>query len=166
MSLADLLDKPAGLAWRAGDPDSEEYDNCNPIFGRFLRLEQGNTNRGACFIAVIEKTDSEGNPTGEGERNIWLFHSVLKDRLARLKPRPGQLLAIRKDGTQPSKIAGNSDMQLYTVRSPESAGGEADWGAVIGQPSTEGSAVSPGQPVHTVYAEEAPDVPGQDDIPF
>lgn len=164
MSLEDLLNKPPGLAWRAGDPDSEDYDNSNPIFGRFLRLEQGNTDRGPCFIAVIEKTDSEGNETGEGERNIWLFHTVLRDRLSRLRPRPGQLIAIRKDGKQASKTKGNSDMQLYTVRSPESAGGEADWGAVGGQASTEGSAVNPGQPVHVVNAPAASS--DGDDIPF
>lgn len=167
MSLGDLLDKPNPISWRPGDAPSEEYDNCNPIFGTFQRLETGMARGKESHIAVLEKTDAEGNPTGEGERSIWLFHRVLRDRLKEMKPTQGQLIAIRRDGTQPSKVAGNNDMVLYTVKTPAVTGTEANWDSVGRADGPDNpSAVDPTQPVHVVYDAPAAAQTEDDSIPF
>jgi hypothetical protein len=96
-------------------PESDRYDNLErqatqdfprswvpseadpSIVGEFLRLEQGTTAYGPARIVVLKTKDGS-------ERSVWLFHTVLRNEFARVRPKVGELVAVRylgkKQGAQ------------------------------------------------------------------
>jgi len=105
------------------------------IVGEFRRLEQGTTAYGPARIVVIRTKDG-------AERSIWLFHAVLKNEFSRVRPKVGELVAIRYLGKKQG--AAGQSYEAYRViaqrdegapdwdalDSPEGIGDEGDWGAV------------------------------------
>lgn len=158
-----------GMVWRPNDPTSEDWDNESPLFGRFMRVEQRPTSRGQCWVAVINKTDREGN-NPQGERYIYMFHNVLRDRMLQARPNPGELIGVRFDGrAEKSNTAGNSPPYLYTVKNfDKPAEQEFDWNRMADEAPKpdDASAVDSSQPVHVVNTPPATVSSDGDDIPF
>lgn len=180
MSLADRLEEGFAANWRPDDNDAPEGSiTVNPLFGRFKRMESGNTQQGQCWIMVLDQTDSEGTELGN-EVAVWLFHSILRNELKRIAPKPGALLAIRKDGKEKT-ADGKRTVIKYTVRSDQVVQEDFSWdrlspeddnGRVV-YPGHEGDAAALQQEQATqAAAAPAPAEPApapaaeDDDIPF
>jgi len=87
-NLAAQLDRRHAESWIPDEPG-------DTIEGEFVRLDRGTTEYGAAAIAVIRTDDGS-------ERAVWLLHAVLKQELGRVRPEPGERLAIRFDGRKTS----------------------------------------------------------------
>jgi hypothetical protein len=86
--LIDQVEQDPPKAWI---PTDEE-----PLLvGTFVRLDRGTTAYGPTFIAVLRSED-------DVEHAVWLIHAVLRNELKRLRPQPGELVAIRYLGKRRS----------------------------------------------------------------
>lgn len=144
MSLEDKLEEGLAPSWRPNQSDAPEGSiTDNPLFGKMVRMEQGQTaNWGPQWILILEQTDSEGNSKGN-EVGVWLFHTVLKNELKRLRPKPGDLLAIRQDGKKPTKD-GRQQMMVYTVRSSSERPQEFSWDSLNPDDDVSGKVINTG----------------------
>ena len=86
--LDEVLDRGYPEAWRPESPGDQ-------IKGVFIRLEEGPSQYGVTPIVVI------GTP--EGERSIWLFGQVIRNAFLKLKPVPGEKIAVRFLGLRKAK---------------------------------------------------------------
>jgi hypothetical protein len=87
------------------------------IVGEFLRLEQGTTAFGPARIVVLKTKD--GN-----ERSLWLFHSVLKNEFNRVRPKVGELVAVRYLGKKQGAAGQKYESYRVIAQRDESA---PDW---------------------------------------
>lgn len=82
--LLDLSDRECPESWIPTEEDAL-------LIGEFVRLEQGQTVRGPAWIMILRTEDG-------CERSVWLLHTVLRNELARQRPRRGEVVLIRYDG--------------------------------------------------------------------
>jgi hypothetical protein len=76
------------------------------IVGTVVRLDVADTEYGPQRIVVVDPGD--GNL-----RSIWLLHDALRSQMAKLKPQPGDVVAVRYLGRQ--KSASGRSYHAYTV---------------------------------------------------
>jgi hypothetical protein len=101
-------------------PESVTFSEERPLLvGEFLRLDEGHTSYGPAKIAVLRTKD-------EREVGVWLLHTALKSAFARLRPKPGELVAIRYEGKRES--AAGQTYDSYRVEIDRARG--ADWDAL------------------------------------
>lgn len=83
--------------------------------GRYVRLEQGHAEyRGLAWVAIFVTDEGE-------ERALWLLHQALLNSLKRVRPRPGEWLAVKCLGKRKSQAgASYVDYRIVIDRS-------ADW---------------------------------------
>lgn len=67
-------------AWRPTEPG-------DVLAGELVRYEQGHTDYGPQHIAIIRDEDAV-------EHAFWLLHAVALDEFKKLRPAPGELVAI------------------------------------------------------------------------
>ena len=79
------------------------------IVGTVAGYEQGETMYGPVTILLLDEEDREGSPTGDCV-SVWLAHKVLWDEVRRLRPLPGERIAIRRNSDHPHK-----NYKRYTV---------------------------------------------------
>jgi hypothetical protein len=100
MSLEEKVKRLAEL--ESGFPESWiPSPDGDTLVGEFVRIEQGATVRGPAWVAVFRTEDKV-------ERSVWLLHTVLRNELVRQRPRPGELVVIRYEGTKLTRAG-----QLY-----------------------------------------------------
>jgi hypothetical protein len=131
-SLTDRLDRRHAESWIPGAPGEA-------LEGEFVRLDRGQTEYGAAAIAVIRTDDGS-------ERAVWLLHAVLKSELARVRPKPGERLAIRFDGRK--KSAKGHSYAAYSV-AVDREDSPPSWDEIDDEPD----------PRHNGAAEDADDLP-------
>jgi hypothetical protein len=90
------------------------------LVGRFKRLEEGHTAYGPCKIVVLETEAGT-------ERSVWLLHRVLLLQFTRVRPRPGQLVAVHHQGRKTN--ASGTPYESYRVVVQRDAS-EPDWDAL------------------------------------
>lgn len=117
------------------------------IVGVFTRLESAPTAYGPKWIVVLTLPDGS-------ERSVWLFHTALRNELAKLKPVEGELVAIAHLGKKQTED-GKTTYDAYKVvvdRAPTvhswDAVGETVTGDQVATPDTApaGSQPPPPQP--------------------
>lgn len=96
------LDQPRAETFRF-EKDGDE------IAGTVKRLDTAETSYGPAKIVVVDPGD--GNL-----RSIWLIHDALLSQMRKLKPQPGDVIAVRYLGKQKSPASGRS-YHAYTVAS-------------------------------------------------
>ena len=106
------------------------------IVGEFLRLEQGTTAFGPARIVVIRTKDG-------AERSIWLFHTVLRNEFSRVRPRVGELVAIRYLGKKQG--AQGQAYEAYRVVAQRDEGAP-DWDALGSEDNDQGGDWGPIDP--------------------
>ena len=89
--------------------------------GRWSGLEVASTDYGPQKIVVIDPGD--GNL-----RSIWLLHDALLSQFMKLKPQPGDVVAIRYLGKQLAAASGRS-YHAYTVSSDREQLPQFQWDA-------------------------------------
>lgn len=107
-------------------------------------------------IVVIADESNEGHPVA-----VHAFHQVLWRRLAQLKPKVGERIAIKFDGQVPSKD-GKRKISLYTVKIA-GRDAEMDWSAM--QPPG-GAAPATVEISQQDFKLPEGDKPDPDDFPF
>lgn len=112
------------------------------IIGEFVRLDRATTRRGEPAPIVVLRTEDGA------ERGVWLLHIVLLDEFKRVRPKPGELVAVRYLGKKTS-AAGQSYHGYRVVVDRTDQG--VDWGA-LDEPSEEGLLDEPA-------SDEADDIP-------
>jgi hypothetical protein len=90
------------------------------IVGEFLRLEQGATSYGPARIVVLRTKDGT-------EKSVWLFHAVLRNEFSRVRPKVGELVAIRSLGKKQG--AAGQTYEAYRVVAQRDEGAP-DWDAL------------------------------------
>lgn len=92
MSEANGRDLLAALDKHTGSthPESWKPEVGEEIVGELIEYREGKARHGAAQIAVIRE-DGTDTP-----RAVWLFHTVMLAEFKRLKPKPGERLAIRR----------------------------------------------------------------------
>jgi len=142
-SFTDKLDQEFAPAWR---PDQDGAKN--PIVGTFLRMEQATTSYGACWLMIL---DVDGD-----EIAVWLLHTVLKNELARAKPKPGEKVAIKYLGKKTSE--GGTKYAAYRVAVDRPVEEAFNWNQVGAEDLLEEGS----EPVAAAAAAG----PTEDDIPY
>ena len=109
MDTVTAEDRLAAARAKLDQPRAETYrftDAGDEIAGTVVRLDVADTEYGPQRIVV--------NDAGDGElRSIWLLHDALLSQMKKLKPQPGDVLAVRYLGRQQS---GNGrSYHAYTV---------------------------------------------------
>jgi hypothetical protein len=105
-----------------GYPETFMFANeGDTIIGIFKRVEKGPTQFGPRAIVVLEEVDEVGDELiGTGvERSVWLMHTVLFNQFDRLRPKPGELVGIRRLADQVQKggrVAGRSAYKNFVVK--------------------------------------------------
>jgi hypothetical protein len=105
-------DRLAAVKAKLDQPRAETYkftQEGDEIAGTVVRLEVASTDYGTHKIVVIDPGD--GNL-----RSIWLLHDALHSQFMKLKPQPGDVIAIRYLGRQQAAASGRS-YHAYTVTS-------------------------------------------------
>jgi hypothetical protein len=115
-ALAERVDADPPTTWRPNDPDKAHP---RLLVGEFVRLAEGHTSYGPARIVVLR--DGEGR-----DWSIWLLHAVLKQEFAKLRPRPGELVAVKWNGHVEPRD-GRAGYESYTVAVDRDAGA-VDWG--------------------------------------
>ncbi len=87
------------------------------IVGEFLRLEQGTTAYGPARIVVVRTKDGT-------EKSVWLFHAVLKNEFSRVRPKVGELVALRYLGKKQGAQGQNYEAYRVVAQRDE---GAPDW---------------------------------------
>jgi hypothetical protein len=138
------VDLKSPTSWRPVDQGDE-------VSGHFVRLDEGFAKDGAaCPIAVLR--------TDDGEVGVWLWHTVLRQGFARLRPQPGEAVLVRYLGKRTSESSGRN-YHAYTVDAPAREPIEPDWSSLTSD------AKAPVSPPSPEASETAIAVP-EDDIPF
>lgn len=108
-----------------GYPDGWRFNAETPeIIGVFRRLEEGYTRQyGACPIMILAELRSKT------EWSVWLFHAVLRNQLARMKPEPGEVVAVRWLGKRKPESGGN-EYDDYRVVVNRGQAGAVDWSKI------------------------------------
>jgi hypothetical protein len=132
------LDQPRAETFRFEEPGDE-------IVGTVVRLDVGETVYGSVRIVVVDPGD--GNL-----RSIWLIHDALKSQMAKQKPQPGDVIAVRYLGKQ--KSSNDGDYHAYTVTSDKDRPGFT-WGETPAQGDEDGT-----------FQDGTPLPPAPDDPPF
>lgn len=126
---------PRPESWIPAEPGDE-------VAGTLARFASASTRDGKpADIAILD--------TAEGERAVWLVNIVLRDRFTTLRPKPGQLVYCRFEGSRTSKsgrtyknftveVEGDQDADaevsrrrevgtaLHTPLEPNNGGGDDD----------------------------------------
>jgi len=151
--FASSLDQSLPQAWR---PDQGGDDNPNPLIGKYVEMASATTAYGACWVMTVQLEDGS-------ERAVWLMHSVLKNEVAKARPKPGETLGIKYFG----KIStnGGNDYVGYRVKvdRPLGTGDEFDWSKLGADPEIT-ALDEPVTPTPEPVA--VPAGTGDDDIPF
>jgi hypothetical protein len=108
--------------WRPNDPDKQHPQL---LVGELVRVDEGHTSYGPAKIVVLRAPDGV-------EWGVWLLHAVLKGEFMRLRPRAGELVAIRYLGTVAPRD-GRAGYEAYRVV-VDRADGAADWDSLEGEP--------------------------------
>jgi hypothetical protein len=119
-------DRVAAAKARLDEPRAESFKFDKPgteIAGTVARLDVGETEYGETKIVVIDPGD--GNL-----RSVWLFHDALLSQMKKLKPRPGDVIAVRYLGKQ--KSGNGRSYHAYTVTSDKERPG-FDWDGSAGE---------------------------------
>lgn len=106
------------------------------IVGEFRRLEQGTTAYGPARIVVLRTKDG-------AERSVWLFHAVLKNEFSRVRPKVGELVAIRYLGKKQG--AAGQSYEAYKVVAQRDEGAP-DWDALDSEDDDQGGDWGPSGP--------------------
>jgi hypothetical protein len=77
------------------------------IAGTVARLDVGDTAYGEAKIVVLDPGD--GNL-----RSVWLIHDALRSQMERIRPKPGDVIAVRYNGKVESQASGRQ-YHSYTV---------------------------------------------------
>lgn len=121
----DTRARVAALRDRAsqGYPEAWIPSREDPEFVGFFRsLDQRPTRNGAALVAVFADAASGI------ERAVWLVHTALRNEMARQRPRPGELVLIRWEGTR-EPAAGGRAYEAYRVV-VEREGGSLGWDTI------------------------------------
>lgn len=147
--FASTLDAGLPQAWR---PDQGGEDNPNPLIGTFVDMTSASTAYGPCWVATVRLEDGS-------ERAVWLMHTVLRNEMARAKPKPGEKIGIKYHG----KIStnGGQDYVGYRVKVDRPAE-PFDWSRLGSEPDVEDDLPAPPQPEPVSVPANA----GDDGIPF
>lgn len=126
------------------------------IAGEFVRLDTGTTSYGEQTIAVLREQNGV-------ERSVWLLHAVLRNELAKLRPKPGELVLIRYDGKKDS--AAGTRYAAYRVEVDREQA-PTDWDALADADDVpdEAGPVASDVPADTEGFDTTPR--SDDDIPF
>lgn len=103
-------------------PETVRLDEDNPIImGTFLRVDWGPSEYGQVPIAVLQKDNKE--------YGVWMFHAVLRNQFAQVKPAVGEPVGVKFLGKK--KGASGREYSNYVVKRVPKAGAEAfDWDAI------------------------------------
>lgn len=143
--LDEELDRKHPPSWR---PEGKG----DTIRGEFVRLDYAD--KFDCPVAVLD--------AGDGERGIFMFHAVLKSKLARLAPKTGERVAIRYDG-QVTSTDGKRRYHDYSVAVVrEAQQSRLSWDDLADQPEPTSEPDVPMAPVDN----PAPTGDDGTDIPF
>lgn len=152
MSLKDKLDRERERR-EEGFPDSWKPDAGDVIEGKFVSHNMASTKYGDVVVMVLE--DENGV-----RHSVWTMHTALRKRMAELRPRIGDTLAIQYEGMVEGQRGGNS-FHSYLVVSDREA-----------QPESDTPDFGDGRPPERQVDDQLPDLPheaehgSQDDIPF
>jgi hypothetical protein len=111
------LDEPRPEAFRftqAGDT----------IAGTVVRLDSADTDYGPCRVVVVDPGDG-------GLRSIWLFHDALLSQMQKLRPMPGDVIAVRYLGR--TRSAAGRSYHDYAVAT-DAARGQFEWDSPSARP--------------------------------
>ncbi|MFC1530668.1 hypothetical protein ACFL5T_00180 [Gemmatimonadota bacterium] len=105
------------VSWKPQDGDV--------IVGTVAGYQQGEGVYGPVTILLLDEEDREGKPTGD-RVSVWLVHTMLWGEVRRLRPKPGERLAIRRLSDNPNK-----SYKRYTVlvdrQNDQSTSWTPDW---------------------------------------
>lgn len=94
-------------------PEGWRPDEGDTLKGTVTELDWGWSDfQNASYPLVTLKTDN-------GLVAVHCFHTVLKDRVMRIRPEIGDRLEITFDGKQPSKRNRGQEVAVYTVLAPD-----------------------------------------------
>jgi hypothetical protein len=119
-ALGERANAAHPTTWRPNDPDK---GHPQLLVGELVRVDEGHTSYGPAKIVVLR------TPAGD-EFGVWLLHAVLKGEFLRLRPRTGELVAIRYLGTVPPRD-GRAGYESYRVV-VDRADDAADWDSLEG----------------------------------
>ena len=140
------LDQPRAETFRF----SHEGDE---IAGVVVRLDVADTEYGQQRIVVVDPGD--GNL-----RSIWLLHDALRSQMEKLRPEPGDVIAVRYLGRQKS-VNGRS-YHAYTVTSDRDRP-QFQWGK---RPQRDDAVPPEGDGESYQFGDGEPLPPEPDDPPF
>lgn len=149
--FASSLDTGMAQAWR---PDQGGDDNPNPLIGTFLEMTSATTAFGPAWVMTVRLEDGS-------ERSVWLIHTVLRNELARAKPKPGERIGVKYLGKQ--HVEGGQDYVGYRVKVDRPLGEAFDWSKLGGEPDSE---PLPDPPAGAQEPVSVPEGAGDDGIPF
>lgn len=119
-------------------PETFVFDDTNnKLIGVFVRVDTGPSEYGPVPIAVLED--------GGKEYGVWMFHAVLRNQFAQVKPRVGELVGVKYLG----KKMGASGRQYanYVVKRIPDASAEAfDWDAIADETAVQDMAPAQDSP--------------------
>lgn len=103
-------------------PETVRLDDDNPkVMGEFVRVDFGPSEYGQVPIVVLSR---EGKEYG-----LWLFHAVLRNQFAKVKPKVGEMVGAKYLGKK--KGASGREYSNYIVKRIPKAGAEVfDWGSI------------------------------------
>ena len=82
-------------------PTSHRFENDgDSIAGAVVRYSEGPGKFGPVPIMVLD--------TDMGERSIWLFSSILREKVGKAKPLPGERVVVTYLGQRTSQATGNT----------------------------------------------------------
>jgi hypothetical protein len=120
MTALEAIARLAALAQR-DLPETWIPSSDDPmIIGEFLRIEQGPTVHGPAWIVVLKTDDGR-------ERSVWLLHTVLRHEFARHRPRRGEYVLIKHEGTKQGATGQSYEAYRVIVDREQSP---SDWDAV------------------------------------
>lgn len=128
MGLADRLEGNSE-AWR---PDDDKLKHPNPLVGKVMEVTTGTGDFGDYPLLFV--LDENGD-----EWRVHGFGTVLKSRIAELKPEPGDEIGLKYLGTQKAK-GFDTPYKNYKVVLEKGAAGKAegpDWEAIAASAKAE-----------------------------
>jgi hypothetical protein len=130
LSADDFAERVAALEERvSADPPTtwrpNDTDKAHPrlLVGELVRVDEGHTAYGPARIVVLR--DGDGR-----DWSVWLLHAVLKQEFAKLRPRIGELVAVKYNGAVEPRDS-RAGYESYTVV-VDRADDAADWDSLEG----------------------------------
>jgi hypothetical protein len=139
------LDQPRAETFRFAHEGDE-------IVGTVVRLDVADTEYGSQRIVVVDPGD--GNL-----RSIWLLHDALRSQMEKLRPEPGDVIAIRYLGRQ--KSANGRSYHAYTVTSDRDRP-QFQWGK---RPQQDTASVGPSEDEGSYRFDDGEPLPPEPDEP-